>query len=148
METVSKKRGRPPKFDPEWVSFLRSLYPDLTTERQLIAKCYEITALGALKVSDGVLADGVANIVTTTSTYKATILEQLGRLKDETEIDDADILAAARWLSSRFDADPEFTVRKAVVLLRELREEIAGRVAFGWYHGDPGKLLDLLVASE
>ncbi len=148
METVSKKRGRPEKFDPGWVKTIHGIYPELTSRRQVVAKCYESAALKSLKVANGVLAEGVANIVTTTRTYKATILEHLGRLKIDTEVNDPDILTTARWLSARFDDDPQFTARKAVALLRLLRDEIAGRVYLGWYNGDPGALLDMLSRDD
>ncbi len=150
METVSEnRRGRPARFDPAWVRMVKALHADIKTDRGIIGKCYECQAMRALQSDNGGLVQGIDGIVRTdSSVYRATVLEHLGRLKMESGVDDADIRAAAQWLSSRLNTVPAFTTRKAVELLRALREEIGVRVYFGWYTSEPDKLLKLLVKED
>lgn len=147
-ETVSKRRrGRPAIFDREYVALIRSTHPGLTSERQIIAKCFEIEAVRCL-CTDGAIVEGAAGVFTAAGVYRATVLEQLGRLAVGLHLAPDDIRNAARWLSSRFEADPTFTARRAVALLRELRDEIGARLYLGCYRGEPGKLLDLLERAR
>lgn len=138
-ETVSKKRGRPAKFDPVWVSIIRGIYPELRSKRQIMAKCYEAAAVGILRD-----ASGVAAIFDKAATHHATILEQLGRIAKDGIAADSEVIAAAQWLSDKLKCDPEFTVRRAVALLRLLREEVAGRWLLGCNEHPMDKLLPLL----
>lgn len=71
---------------------------------------------------DGKIIDGVENIVRDDSTvYRTSILEHLGRIKTDLEVDDEWIVALARNLSREFDTDPTMTVRRAVDALRSAR---------------------------
>lgn len=56
-EKFSGKRGRPPRFDPDSVRILRSLYPEVTTERGLRNCCYLIRAVQALKDDEPVVPE-------------------------------------------------------------------------------------------
>src|SRR5690606_3208938 len=86
METVSeKKRGRPSVFDREELANYKSLFPDITTHRGLVAKAYEIEAVGALTIEGTAeTVPGVERIFGS-KIYKATILEHLGRYRIESD---------------------------------------------------------------
>ena len=51
-ENVSEKRGRPRRYDSEWVAKIRTLYPEVRTERGIRNKCYLLDAVRALKPDD------------------------------------------------------------------------------------------------
>lgn len=121
METVSKKRGRPEAIDPGWVKFVAGLHPELTSQRQIMAKCYECRAVGALNV-DRVAIEGVSAIFDpNANVYRATVLEQLGRLKVENDWHDDDVRHIARIINQRFIETPELTARQAVAILKQAR---------------------------
>ena len=141
-ETVSKKRGRPSVFDPAWVKIVASMWPDLRSKRQVVAKCYEVEALRIVKDADGVDA-----IFDKAATYHATIMERLGRIAKDGIVTDAEVVAAAVWISDRLKSDPTFTVRQAVALLRLFREEVVMRMILGFEGYPADKLLPLLHAD-
>ncbi len=121
METVSKKRGRPEAFDRGWVKVVRGLHPEIKTARGISAKCYECNAVRALHI-DGVAVTGVSAIFDPiTNVYRATVLEQLGRLKVENDWTDGGVLHIARTINQRFIDDPELTTRQAVAILKQAR---------------------------
>jgi hypothetical protein len=117
-ETVSKRRGRPTAFDPSYLALLRPLYPDVRSERQLAAKAYEIEAVSAI-TKDGAAVDGVSSVFTVTGIYRATILEQLGRLKAENGWADEDTIHLARLANDRLEDGR--SVREVVALLKLAR---------------------------
>jgi len=121
METVSKKRGRPTIVDPARVRAVTFVFPGITTYRQRMAKWYEIGAVSALVVDHKAIG-GIAEIFDLgRNTYRAGVLEQLGRLKFETDMDDADIRHIARLIAERFRNEPDLTTRQAVSILRQAR---------------------------
>lgn len=121
-ETVSEKRGRPTVFDPEYVRGIGRMYPEITSQRGLIAKCYEIDAVSSLTNGGNGWIEGVSRIVGD-KIYSSTILEQLGRLKNETDCGDAVIVRFAREVNQLFIDDASMTVRRAVQILRVLRAQ-------------------------
>jgi hypothetical protein len=128
-ETVSKKRGRPEVFGAEGMSMVRMLYPELRSKRQQVAKGYELLAVGSLR-RDNETVDGVDRIFNTAdNTYRATVLEQLGRFKIETDCDDELIIEIARLLNTLFADDPMMTTREAVTRLRRARARQRGTEA-------------------
>lgn len=142
--TVSKKRGRPEAFDPVWVKSMASMFPELRSKRQVIAKCYETRAFGVIEDAGGV----AAILDRATNTYHATILEQLGRFKVDGLVSNDELIAAARWVSFRLQSEPTFTIRQAVALIRLLRDEVKARWAlFDIQEHDTDKLLPLLFAD-
>lgn len=123
METVSKKRGRPPAFDPKYISMLRPIYPHLRSDRQLIAKAYEVRGFAPLH-NEGVVIEGVEQIVDLAiSRHRSTILEHLGRLAIEGGFTADETCDIARIVNRRM-ADDGLTVRQAVALLKMARAAI------------------------
>jgi hypothetical protein len=122
-ETVSEKPklGRPERFNAEWLAFLCGLYPDIKTRRGILAKAYECTAVGCLH-KDHVPVEGIERIFSG-DTYAATILEQLGRLKCETNCPGEVIVRFARDLNAELVKDPAMTVRDAVETMQIVRAE-------------------------
>ena len=114
-ETVSKKRGRPEVFDRNFVKAIAGLYPDLT-HRQVMAKCYETKAVGAIEEASGV--EKLFNMHG--KPYMATALEQLGRLAVENDWEPAELLEIARIINRRI-AQESLTARQAVALLKIVR---------------------------
>ena len=123
METVSKKRGRPPAFDPKYMAALRLIHPHLRSDRQLIAKAYEVRAFGRL-CNGGVVIEGVEEIVDLAiSRHRSTILEHLGRLAIEGDFTGDETRDIARIINGHI-ADDKLTVRQAVALLKMARAAI------------------------
>ncbi len=123
METVSKKRGRPPAFDPRYIAGLRPIYPDVRSERGLIAKAYEVHAFAAI-CDRGAIIDGVEQIVDLDiRRHRSTILEHLGRLAIEGDFTDDETRDMARTVNRRM-VDDGLTVRQTVALLKMARAAI------------------------
>lgn len=123
METVSKKRGRPPAFDPRYIAELRPLYPDVRSERGLIAKAYEVHAFAPL-CECGAMITGVEQIVDLDiHRHRSTILEHLGRLAIAGNFTDDETRDMARLVNRRM-ADDGLTVRQTVALLKMARAAI------------------------
>jgi hypothetical protein len=119
-ETVSKKRGRPAAFDRAWINQIATVFPALTSDRQIQAKAYEVSALGAIGRATADTFAGVEAIVKPCGPHRATILEQLGRLQRENDLSDEDVLFFATELSKTI-TDTGITVRESVARLKGVR---------------------------
>jgi hypothetical protein len=123
--------------------------PNVKSGRRQQARMFAQEAFGCLYSHDDHRThNGVKQIIDPDAdVMRISVLEHLGRLQVESGLDDADILSAARWLNDRFKNDVTFTVRRAVELLRLLREEIAARIYLDMDHHPMERLLPLMEAD-
>lgn len=115
LEIVSEthRRGRPPRYDPAYMTTMRALYPELRTARGLHNKYYQGRAQGVLKDEAGVewLMDVAQLKQHQPGNYRQTILQELGRIDD----DDA-LKAVARRL-----CELQPSTHEAVAMIRRWR---------------------------
>ena len=90
-ENISEKRGRPSRFDPEWVEVIRALFPEARSERMLRNRLYMQRAVHAVLSDEN--PDRFAWIFTP-DRCRTVILQTLGA----TNWDDESIRAIAQGI--------------------------------------------------
>lgn len=87
-EASKKRRGRPRAFTPQWLKILRDMFPDITTERGMQERAYQLQAHTVLK-SDPTcrwLIDEEGISAGKPNSYRPSILAALGRIEDEDDM--------------------------------------------------------------
>lgn len=92
-ETVSDnpKRGRPAKFSPEALAFIKTTHPEISTRRGLLNKMHALKALRIITESSIAnellsLADIEAMRAGKPKSWKPTILAELGQIEGEKDL--------------------------------------------------------------
>lgn len=101
-ERAETRRGRPPAFDPAFVDHIRSMFPELKSERAIRERCWTIRAMRAVRTCDAAkwVCDFERCKAGDDTAWRPAVLAALGRFDDdETIVHVAGELAALAELS-------------------------------------------------
>lgn len=115
--TENRKRGRPPKYPPQFTSVVKNLYPE-ESARTVANKVYGVKA--ASRFSDDPRFSWIFEVDKATNKYKREgLMQELGRFAEEHPTGAEE---AALWLIER---KPK--VRDGVAMLRRWRRKLSGK---------------------